>query len=377
MTASKPEPRAAGFKLFSPILAGATLKDRLLACLGALIGICLTALTCAFAFGDTPDLPLIVAPIGASAVLLFAVPGSPLAQPWPIIGGNTISALTGIAVTQVVADPMLAVGLAVSLAILAMSLTRSLHPPGGAAALTAVIGGAAVAKAGFWFALVPVAINSAMLVALGIVFHRLSRRNYPHRQTAVPVNPHKTADQPAPFRVGFNAQDIDAALATLNETLDVSRADIDALLREVELQALMRERGDLTCADIMSRDVIFVTQGATASEARTLLLDHNIRLLPVLDPEHRLAGTVGLRELAMAQENGPLPLSPALTAPPEAPAISLLPRLTDGHAHAAVVTDPDSRVLGVISQTDLLATLAKSISHNGHTGTMTGSGQGI
>lgn len=125
------------FKLFSPILAGATLKERLIGCIGALIGICVTGLVCGFVFGDDPQLPLIVAPIGASAVLLFAVPASPLAQPWSIIGGNTISALIGVSVTYIVADQMLAIGLAVALAILAMSLTRSLHPPGGAAALTA------------------------------------------------------------------------------------------------------------------------------------------------------------------------------------------------------------------------------------------------
>src|SRR5690606_419609 len=108
--------------------------------------------------GDTASLPLIVAPIGASAVLLFAVPASPLAQPWSIVGGNTISALVGVTVVTFVKEPVLAIGLAVSLAILAMSLTRSLHPPGGAAALTAVIGGLAVSRAGFWFPFVPVAI---------------------------------------------------------------------------------------------------------------------------------------------------------------------------------------------------------------------------
>ena len=189
------------FKLFSPILAGATLKDRLLGCLGALVSICLTGLVCGLVFGDHPQLPLIVAPVGASAVLLFAVPASPLAQPWSIVGGNTISALVGVSVVQFVSDPMLAIGLAVSLAILAMSLTRSLHPPGGAAALTAVIGGAAVARAGFWFPLIPVAINSLILVALGVLFHRLAGRQYPHRQAAAPINLHKTADPTASLRV--------------------------------------------------------------------------------------------------------------------------------------------------------------------------------
>lgn len=367
--------KLSGFRLFTPILAGATLRERLIGCIGALIGICLTGLVCALTFGADASLPLIVAPIGASAVLLFAVPASPLAQPWSIVGGNTISALVGVTVVYFVKDAMIATGIAVSLAILAMSLTRSLHPPGGAAALTAVIGGAAVARAGFWFPLIPVAVNSAMLVAIGLAFHRLAGRQYPHRPAA-PVNTHKTDDKPATARVGFDARDIDAALAGLNETLDIDRADLDALLREVELQALMRQRGDMACADIMSRDVVTVQADARPETARALLLDHDVRTLPVVDPEGRLAGTVGLRELASATPGHPLPVSPAARAKPGDRAIGLLPRLTDGVAHAVVVVDEDERVLGIISQTDLLATLARSLSLMPAPGLVQG-GQGI
>jgi CBS domain-containing membrane protein len=365
------------FRLFFPILAGATLKERLIGCLGALIGICLTGLVCGLFMGQGPHLPLIVAPIGASAVLLFAVPASPLAQPWSIVGGNTISAFVGVTVTTLVTDPTLAIGLAVALAILVMSLTRSLHPPGGAAALTAVIGGAAVTRAGFWFPLVPIAINSLILVALGMMFHRLAGRQYPHRQTIAPVNTHKTADPPPALRVGFNSEDIDTAIASLNETLDISRADLDALLRQVELQALLRQRGELTAADIMSRDVVTVAANASADEARALLLDHDIRTLPVLDGDRRLLGTVGLRELAAMAPAAHLPVSEAATASASDPAIGLLPRLTDGSIHAVVIIDDNSRVVGIISQTDLLATLAKSLSQTGPAGLMGGHGQGI
>jgi CBS domain-containing membrane protein len=139
------------FRLFNPLLAGATLRERAIACIGALVGIALTGFVSGLLLGNGPHLPLIVAPIGASAVLLFAVPNSPLAQPWSIIGGNTISALVGVIVARYVSDPALAIGLGVALAIAAMSVTRSLHPPGGAAALTAVLGGQAVASWGLWF----------------------------------------------------------------------------------------------------------------------------------------------------------------------------------------------------------------------------------
>lgn len=348
-------------KLFSPILAGATLRERLIACAGALLGIGITAFVCAYAFGTPEHFPLIVAPIGASAVLLFAVPASPLAQPWPIVGGNTISALVGITVAHFVGNPMIAVGLAVGLAILAMSLTRSLHPPGGAAALTAVIGGPAVASAGFWFPFVPVAINSIILVLLGLVFHRLAKRNYPHKPAPV-ANTHKTADTPPAMRVGFNRQDIDAALSEFNETLDIDREDLDRILRTVEVKALNRAHAELTCADIMSRDVVSVTIDDGPATARRLLLDHDIRTLPVLDGGKRLVGTVGLRELAGLPDDAPMPISRAATALPEAPAVSLLPSLTDGRNHAVVIVEADGAVTGIVSQTDLLAALAKSLS---------------
>lgn len=350
--------------VFAPILTGATLGDRLIGCLGALIGICLTGLVCNLAIGGDPQLPLIVAPMGASAVLLFAVPASPLAQPWPIVGGNTISALVGVAVAHLVSDPLLAVGLAVSLAILAMSLTRSLHPPGGAAALTAVIGGAAVTRAGFWFPLVPVAINALILVALGVLFHRLAGRRYPHRLAPAPVNVHETQDPPPALRVGFTSADIDAAVEKFNETLDISRADLDALLREVEQEALLRQHGTLSCGDVMSRDVVTVMENETPAEARRLLLLHNIRTLPVLDPTGRLIGQVGLRELAAAEDDlAGLPLAAAITAKAKDPVMALLPRLTDGLSHIVIITDDEDLVQGVVSQTDLLATVAQSLAH--------------
>ncbi|UVC08070.1 HPP family protein [Rhizobium sp. TH2] len=348
-------------KLFNPILAGATLQERLIGCAGALLGICVTALTCGYVFGTPEHFPLIVAPIGASAVLLFAVPASPLAQPWPIVGGNTISALVGVTVAHYVGNPMLAVGLAVGLAILAMSLTRSLHPPGGAAALTAVIGGPAVVSAGFWFPFVPVAINSVILVLLGLVFHRLAKRNYPHRPAPV-ANTHKTADVPPAMRVGFNKQDIDAALSEFNETLDIDREDLDRILRTVEAKALNRAHAELVCADIMSRDVVSVSAEDGPATARRLLLEHDIRTLPVLNGERRLVGTVGLRELAGLPDDAPMPMSRAATASPDAPAVSLLPSLTDGRNHAVVVVGENHAVAGIVSQTDLLAALAKSLS---------------
>ncbi|MGX5774861.1 HPP family protein [Methylorubrum zatmanii] len=354
------------FRLFKPILAGATLRDRMIACVGALAGITLTGLICGWFFGEGPHIPLIVAPMGASAVLIFAVPASPLAQPWSVIGGNTISAFMGVLAAHLIPDPVIAIGVGVSLAIAAMSLTRCLHPPGGAAALTALIGGPAVTSAGFLFPLFPVCLNSIILVALGVAFHKISRRNYPHVTVAAPANTHGTADLPAALRIGVRPEDVDAALVALHETLDIDRGDIDRLFRQVELQALERMHGDLTCAEVMSRDIVTIDRDASAEEARRLLISHNIRTLPVVDEAGRLAGTIGLRELTLhGDADLASVLSEARTARPDDPVVALASALTDGRTHAVVIIDDDRTILGVITQTDLLATLTRLLSVKG------------
>ena len=221
---------------FKPILAGANLRDRMIAAAGALVGIVLTAAVCTALLPHGPAL-LLVAPMGASAVLVFAVPASPLAQPWPVIGGNLLSALVGIAVARIVPHPALAAGFAVGGAIALMSLTRSLHPPGGAASLLAVLGGPAVQAQGWLFALSPVAANAAVLALAGVLFHRLSGHSYPHRP--IPVT-----GQIAPAAPALpHPEDIDRALEELGETLDVGRDDLDLLFRTVAAHAERRTRG--------------------------------------------------------------------------------------------------------------------------------------
>ncbi len=224
-------------RFFVPILAGASLRDRLIACLGGLVGVAITSFVSLLALGGThaaAALPLLVAPMGASAVLVFAVPASPLAQPWPVIGGNVISALVGVLAVHLVPVPHLAAGLAVGGAILAMSVLRCLHPPGGAAALTAVIGGPAILSAGYTFPFVPVAVNAVLLTLAGLAFHRFSGHSYPHRP--VPVAGHAV---PAPVGVP-HPEDIDRALDDLGETFDVSREDLELLFRRVEHHAEQR-----------------------------------------------------------------------------------------------------------------------------------------
>lgn len=223
-------PRLSLARLFVPLLAGARWSDRLIACLGALIGIAATAATSSLA-SHGGAFPFLVAPMGASAVLLFAVPSSPMAQPWPILGGSIVSALVGICVARIVPDPHWAVGIGVSLAILAMSALRCLHPPGGACAILPILASGQSAATDFGFALLPVGLNALLLIAMGLLFHRFSGHSYPHRP--VPVAGHKAVATVN----GILTEDVDAALEELGETFDVAREDLDLLFRVAERHA--------------------------------------------------------------------------------------------------------------------------------------------
>lgn len=220
-------------RLFVPLLAGASLRDRVIASIGALVGIGFVGLTCVALFPSS--MPWIVAPMGASAVLLFAVPASPLAQPWSIAGGNVVSAIVGAVVAWIFPDPPIAAAVAVSLAILTMSLLRCLHPPGGAAALSAVLGGYALFSAHVIDFLIVVLVNSLLMVAIGWLFHRFSGHSYPHR--AKPVEGKALAPTPAS---GVLMGDIDMALNDLGETFDISREDLALLLERAEAHAAAR-----------------------------------------------------------------------------------------------------------------------------------------
>lgn len=349
------------FRVFDPILAGATVRERAIACIAAPLAIALTITICHWIVGGSTHLPWIIAPIGASTVMLFTIPASPLAQPWPIIGGSTLSAIVGVTVAYLVPEPVLGAAIAVSLAIAVMSLARCLHPPGGGIAMLAVLGGEPVTAAGFLFPFTPVAMNVLVLVTIGYTFHKLMGRRYPHVPARDERNNHGTVDLPPTARSGFNDADVDAALANLDATFDIDRQDLKRLLLQVQMQALVRSHGDLKCADIMSRDVIKVRLGDTVETTAALLLRHNIRTLPVVDRDGRLVGTVGLRELANASGTVDRLMSLPATASEDAPAMSLVSILTDGRTQAVIIVDAERRILGLITQTDLLSTLARAL----------------
>ncbi len=217
------------------IPADRAMRDRMISGLGALVGILATGLLIRGLIGTGMAMPLLIAPIGAAAVLLFAVPASPMAQPWAVIGGNLVSAAVGVSVARLGTDPMLASGLAVGGAISAMAILRCLHPPGGAVALTAVLGGPAIHALGYGFVIVPVALGTLLLLAMAWGFHRFSGHSYPHRAAHI-------AEPAAPLPGDFTRDDLKRAIEDYPDLLDVDFQDLEEVLLAAEHHAEARRR---------------------------------------------------------------------------------------------------------------------------------------
>jgi CBS domain-containing membrane protein len=215
------------WRRFVPQPMPATHVERLRASIGACAGIALTGLISTAWLGSANALPPLIAPMGASAVLLFGVPASPLAQPWSIIGGNLVAALIGVTAAHWIASPLVAAAVAVGAALVVMSSLRCVHPPSGAVALTAVLGGPHIMALGYGFVWVPVGLNSLLLTLGAIAYNNTTGRSYPHH-AHVPAHPH-----PPIARLFLTPDELDEVLADYGETIDISRDDLEVLFQEL------------------------------------------------------------------------------------------------------------------------------------------------
>lgn len=124
---------------------------------------------------------MLIGSFGASAVLIYGAIKSPLAQPRNLIGGHVISAIAGVACYKLFGPNLwLASSMAVATAIALMHITKTLHPPGGATALIAVIGGDQVHNLGFLYPIMPVASGAGVMLLIALIVNNLSEnRRYP------------------------------------------------------------------------------------------------------------------------------------------------------------------------------------------------------
>ncbi len=354
-------------------------RERLLSSLGAIVALFVTGWISLMMLGS--DAPWLIAPMGASAVLLFAVPASPLAQPWPVFGGNVLSAAVGVCCAQWIPEPALAAACAVGLAIALMFATRCLHPPGGAAALTAVVGGPVIHELGFTFVALPVALNSLLMVAVALLFNNALRAAYPHRPAQ--INPHQTRDALPSARLHFTREDLQQVLREQDELLDITDADLEDLFSRAELLAASRRYGDIRCRDIMSRDVIHVQPDTPVREAWHLLARHRIKALPVINSGREVVGIVSLHDFFVDRHaaqprwpfgrvpdafplqrraSGDTPVGTIMSAPVRVAGeqqllADLVPAFSDGGMHHMPVVDEQNQLCGMLTQSDMIAAL--------------------
>ncbi|MES2508410.1 MAG: HPP family protein [Pseudomonadota bacterium] len=370
------------WRAFLPGRTRINARERLRIVAGAFLGVVLTSWLChLLGVSATPSLVWLVAPLGASALLVFATPASPMAQPWPVVAGNTLSALVGIAGVHgayLIGSPELAAGLAVATAIAVMLALRCLHPPGGATALMMVLGGIGDPL----FAFYPVMLNSVLLVLVGIAYNNATRRSYPHMQMAAD-------DRIVPGHEGQFDADLDAVLARYNQVLDISRDDLKALLSETQLRAYDRKLADVRCADIMSRDLVTVEFGTPLQEAWALLRERRIKALPVVDRTRRIVGIITVADFMRAAEldvyegfdeklrklirssrlthtDKPEVVGQIMTrnvrvAGEQRRLVELVPLFgSTGHHHIPIIGEA-GKLTGMITQSDLVAALGRAV----------------
>lgn len=345
---------------------------------GASLGLAVTAVFSRWLLDGNLPITWLVAPMGATAIIVFALPASPMAQPWAVLGGNSVSALAGVTCANLIVDPALAATVGVGSALALMFLLRCLHPPGGATALLAVI----LQMTSYKFALFPVLLNASLLLIVGVFYNNLTGRRYPHRPNL--------AVAPSAVFNRFSSADLDVALARYNQILDVSRDDLTALLHHAELAAYQRNLGDLRCADIMSPDPLAVQFGTPLDEAWRLMRQRNVKALPVIDRSQRIVGIItvadfmrqidleshsglGVRLKTFLQRSGTSHsdksevVGQIMTRRVQVTsltkhAIELVPLFsTAGHRHIPVI-DHENRLVGIITQSDLIRALYRAVS---------------
>jgi CBS domain-containing membrane protein len=207
--------------------------EKLISALGALCGILavywITRWVFPHGYMSTAGNFLMVTSMGASAVLLFAVPHGALSQPWAVMGGHLISALIGVTCHQLFPHQVWTGALAVGLAVGAMHYLRCIHPPGGATALAAVIGGSEIYALGYHYLLMPILINVLAILAMALVFNGLfSWRRYP----AHLARRHKASllTKPAERQFELTHEDFAAAMQQLDSYVDVTAEGLTELL---------------------------------------------------------------------------------------------------------------------------------------------------
>lgn len=314
----------------------------------------------------------LVSSFASTALLLFVLPNSPLAQPWSSMMGMIISAVVPIAVLKLIPPPY-ADGLAVTAAIVAMMAARALHPPAAGIALLAVLEYENGHQLGFDFAIFPIGAMTAILVLFAIGYNRLFGIPYPTRPLA--RDPPHPAHARRPART-LSQRDLSNLLVAFNQSANMAPADLARLMEAAGHRAAGALLADTRVRDLMTRNPATVGPEAPLTEIVRKMTQCNLHTLPVVDSEGSYLGVVDQHDaLAELFREFDLLRRPfrLRTTPPEAevrtifhtdietvdgdtPIGALLERLADREARVVPVTE-GHRLVGILTRTDIVALL--------------------
>jgi len=214
--------------------------EKLISALGAAVGIAVTVLFSMWLLNQTQigltGSLLIISSMGASAVLLFAVPHGALSQPWPVIGGHMISAFIGVSCQQWLPEGFMTAGLAVGLAVGVMYYLRCIHPPGGASALTAVIAGNEITGMGYQFLLYPLLLNVVVMLLIALSFNFL----FPWRRYPAHINTRHHSENSSLVPTSdyvLTTEDFNAAIHEHDSFVDITEEGLTELLEKAKQHA--------------------------------------------------------------------------------------------------------------------------------------------
>ncbi len=331
-------------------------------------------------------MPYVVASMGASAVLLFALPQSALSQPWPVIGGHLISAAIGVLCYRMIPDLRVAAAVAVGASIAAMYFTQSLHPPGGAASLGAVVGGAEIHELGFAYVLMPVGVNVVILLLMAWVLNNaVQDRRYP-----ISVGGRSRFETlPEWGRAEFSDTDLQVALKEMGGFVDISREDLRKIYHLAVMAANKRRLGQVLCRDIMTPSPLALEYATPLDEAWRLMRDKGLKAVPVVDNFKRVIGIATVADFVAhatahdersaslvarlgrllggekSQESsgekvlGQIMSSPAITVAEDRHIVDIMGVFTAAGIHHLPVVDERKKLTGLVTRADVMKAMAE------------------
>ncbi len=378
-------------RLFGPGSSTVSVQEKAISAIAGLVGIGLIMAISQF-FLDQESLPWVVASMGASAVLLFAVPKGPLSQPWSFAAGHLFSAFVGISVAKLISDPVMASAIAVSLAIFIMYITRCLHPPGGATALTAVVGGSAITELGYMYMLTPIVLNIIVMLIWALIINNLiPNRCYPNgirdvlKQKDSPLSGPKASNSESINRPNLiHRSDLHDALTDLDVFVDVSEDDLNKIFNLSLMHTHKKKMGEILCRDIMTENVISVDYDTDIEQVWKLLIENRVHAFPVTDKAGYVLGVISMDDflnqisvnsnsnsniIAQLSEfvlktnsshthkpeyAGHLMAKPAVTIDENAHILELFEIFYTHHIHHIPVVNAEDKICGIITPKNLL-----------------------